>query len=126
MNRAIIYIVAGDIKGYSSAGRAAVSKTACPEFDSWCPCHHGHTKKMTHQKTREIPWFFAFYRAKKVPSEPWMTLGVFAGLTRFELSSYDFESKNKGYKGEFEENFSDSPFVIYVEKGSLSIVGERS
>ena len=44
-----------------------------------------------------------------------MTLGVFAGLTRFELSSYDFESKNKGYKGEFEEDFSDSPFVIYAE-----------
>ena len=48
-------------------------------------------------------------------SEPWMTLGVFAGLTRFELRGLGFEGKNKGYKGEFEENFSDSPFVIYVE-----------
>ena len=44
-----------------------------------------------------------------------MTLGVFAGLTRFELRGLGFEGKNKGYKGEFEENFSDSPFVIYVE-----------
>ena len=44
-----------------------------------------------------------------------MTSGVFERITRFELSSYDFEGKNKGYKGEFEENFSDSPFVIYVE-----------
>ena len=56
----------------------------------------GHTKKMTHQKTTEIPWFFAFYRAKKVPSEPWMTLGVFERLTRFELSSQGFEGENKG------------------------------
>ena len=44
-----------------------------------------------------------------------MTLGDFERLTRFELLSCDFEGKNKGYKGEFEENFSDSPFVIYVE-----------
>ena len=26
-------------KGYSSVGRAAVSKTAGPGFESWCPCH---------------------------------------------------------------------------------------
>ena len=26
------------IQGYSSAGRAAVSKTACRGFDSYCPC----------------------------------------------------------------------------------------
>ena len=50
-----------------------------------------------------------------MPSEPWMTLGVFAGLTGFELTSLGFEGKNKRYRGEFEENFSDSPFVIYVE-----------
>ncbi len=44
-----------------------------------------------------------------------MTLGVFERLTRFERSSQGFEGENKGYKGEFEEDFSDSPFVIYVE-----------
>ena len=44
-----------------------------------------------------------------------MTLGDFERLTRFELTSQGFEGKNKGYKGEFEEDFSDSPFVIYVE-----------
>ena len=27
------------IQGYSSVGRAAVSKTACREFESFCPCH---------------------------------------------------------------------------------------
>ena len=27
------------IQGYSSAGRAAVSKTACRGFDPFCPCH---------------------------------------------------------------------------------------
>ena len=26
------------VQGYSSVGRAAVSKTACPEFESLCPC----------------------------------------------------------------------------------------
>ena len=46
-----------------------------------------------------------------------MTLGDFAGLTRFELSSYDFEGKNKGYKGEFEEDFSYPPFLFSSEGG---------
>ena len=29
------------IKGYSSVGRAAVSKTACRGFESFCPCQNG-------------------------------------------------------------------------------------
>ena len=33
------------IKGYSSAGRAAVSKTACRGFESFCPCQKPVTAK---------------------------------------------------------------------------------
>ena len=29
-------------RGYSSVGRAAVSKTACREFESFCPCPNDH------------------------------------------------------------------------------------
>ena len=35
----IIVLQQLNILGYSSVGRAAVSKTACPEFESLCPCH---------------------------------------------------------------------------------------
>ena len=36
---AVLYYMRSVLKGYSSVGRAAVSKTACPEFESLCPCH---------------------------------------------------------------------------------------
>ena len=34
------------IQGYSSAGRAAVSKTACREFESFCPCQENTRFRM--------------------------------------------------------------------------------
>ena len=37
-------IVVVKIQGYSSVGRAAVSKTACPEFESLCPCQKSESK----------------------------------------------------------------------------------
>ena len=37
------------MKGYSSAGRAVVSKTTCREFDPYCPCQR-----------ETITWSFPF------------------------------------------------------------------
>ena len=39
-------------KGYSSVGRAAVSKTAGPGFESWCPCHLKVSRKLYRYSTR--------------------------------------------------------------------------
>ena len=46
------------IKGYSSAGRAAVSKTACRGFESFCPC-----QKPVNAKA--FTGFFAFERKQR-------------------------------------------------------------